>query len=207
MALAHAAAHAATFPPLTPMWAMVAEAGLLDSARAGDERALGELYRRHAGRVLAVARTRLGADALAEDAAQDAWICAFKALPRFRGEAAFGTWIYRIAVNTAELARRRRARWQAVHSPLPERVTAPAPSSGTVVPADLRQAIHALPHGMRQVLALHVEGYTHREIGARLGMSESTSKSQLSRARRKLRDDLTMTHSRPPAGRPAGTDG
>ena len=72
--------------------------------------------------------------------------------------------------------------------------------------SDLRQAIRALPDGMRQVLALHVEGYTHREIGTRLGVSEGTSKSQLSRARSKLRDELTMKQScRPAAACPGRT--
>ncbi len=186
MAPAHASPHAPAFPALTAMSPAVAEAGLVASARAGEEWALRELYRRHAGRVLAVARSRLGADELAEDAAQDTWLCAFRALPRFRGEAAFGTWIHRIALNVATATWRRRARWRAAHPRLTDQVNVAAPSR-TPLPDELRHAVRALPAGMRQVLLLHAEGYTHREIGDQLGISEGTSKSQLSRARRQLR--------------------
>jgi RNA polymerase sigma-70 factor (ECF subfamily) len=179
------------------MHAAVAEAALLAGARAGEDWATRELYARHAGRVLAVVRSRLGGDALAEDAAQDAWAHAFRALPRFRGEAAFSTWLHRIAVNAAVTARRGRARWARRHEPLREWDGTPAPSVHPLLRLQLQHALRELPDGMRGVLLLYLEGYTHREIAGLLGISEGTSKSQLSRARRHLRCGMNGDPGRP----------
>jgi RNA polymerase sigma-70 factor (ECF subfamily) len=167
-----------------------AEPDLVEAALAGQEWARRELYARHAEDVLAVARSRLGCDALAEDAAQEAWLRAFAALPKFRGEAAFATWIHRIAVNAAHRMRDRRQHWDDVHRALPERFPAAAPPRRPLLRSRLAHAVQELPPGMRRVLVLRASGYTHAEIARRLGTSEGTSKSQLSCARQRLSDTL-----------------
>jgi RNA polymerase sigma-70 factor (ECF subfamily) len=147
---------------------------------------MGELYRRHCGRVTSVMRRFAGADPLADDWAQEAWIRAFKALPRFRGDARFSTWLHRIAVNTALSGARDRKRRESRRVERgPEPAIAPAP---LLLRRDLERAIARLPEGMRRVLVLHdIEGYTHAEIGELLGIAEGTSKSQLFKARGKMR--------------------
>ncbi len=168
-----------------------AEAEVVRLARTGDERALRELYDRHAGAVRAVCRRLLSSDEAADDAAQEAWLRAFASLAAFRGESGFGTWIYRIAINSALAARRCRARWRRVHRPWPACAELPTVSAPPLLRLRLSRAVRSLPTGMRAVLEMHdIEGYTHREIGARLGISEGTSKSQLSRARQRLRGEL-----------------
>ncbi len=169
------------------------EADYIRRAQRGDGEAVRELYRRYAPRVYAVVRRLAGDDALAEDWAQEAWVRAIRALPRFRGDARFSTWIHRIAVNSALHGRRwrdRRVRRE-VAPPAP----APAPGTPhgdrTVLRLALEQALQTLPDGMRQVLVLHdVEGYTHQEIGEMLGVTAGTSKSQLFKARARMRKTL-----------------
>ncbi len=173
---------------MRPVETPVSEGRLLASARAGEEWARSELYARHAAHVLAVARSSFRGDCLAEDAAQETWLHVFRALPRFRGESAVRTWIHRIALNTACSVRRSRSRWTAHHRPMPDRLQAPSGEPPILLHETLRQAVTALPPGMRRVLVLYAEGYTHREIGLRLGISTGTSKSRLSRARRRLRE-------------------
>lgn len=173
------------------------EAEVVRRARAGDDGALRELYDRHAAAVGAVCRRLLSSDELAEDAAQEAWIRAFGSLPGFRGECTFGTWVYRIAINQALAVRRQSTRWRLVHRPWPvDRSDPPTRTAPPLLRIRLMRAIRSLPTGMRLVLELHdVEGYTHREIGDRLGISEGTSKSQLSRARQRLRGDLRTSYA------------
>jgi RNA polymerase sigma-70 factor (ECF subfamily) len=127
-----------------------------------------------------------GAESDAEDVVQEAWLRASQRLDRFRWESAFSTWLFAIGVHVAQDSLRRRGR---------ERLTlidsAPDPGSTTpdiVERIDLEQAVAALPDGCRQVLVLHdIEGMTHRDIAQVLGISDGTSKSQLSDARRRLR--------------------
>lgn len=164
----------------------VSERRLIESARAGEEWARRELYVRHEEHVRAVVRSRLHGDGLAEDAAQETWLNVFRALPRFRGESALGTWIHRIALNTATSALRNQARWATTHLPMPDRITFSAPEPAPLLCETLRRALSALPADMRRVLVLYAEGYSHREIGRRLGISTGASKSRLSRARQRL---------------------
>jgi RNA polymerase sigma-70 factor, ECF subfamily len=168
------------------------EQELLQQAREGDEGAMRTLYNRYAPRVYAVVRRIAGDDGLADDWAQEAWIRAFRALPGFRGDAAFSTWLHRVAVNSALQGKRSRSRHDAREEPLPD--TLPGPDGGrdpTVLRIALERALDRLPDGMRQVLVLHdVEGFTHDEIGEMLGIAAGTSKSQLSKARAKMRVQL-----------------
>lgn len=164
------------------------DAELVQQARRGERDAIEALYRRHAPRVCAIVRRLAGDDALAEDWAQEAWVQAIRALPGFRGEAQFGTWLYRIAVNRALMGRRSLQRSRPRELPLSEELSAPPPAEGVELRGRLEWALRQLPEGMRQVLVLHdVEGYTHEEIGRLLGVAAGTCKSQLFKARARMR--------------------
>jgi RNA polymerase sigma-70 factor (ECF subfamily) len=164
------------------------EQELIQKACAGDEDAMHALYRRYAPRVYAVVRRIAGDDALADDWAQEAWIRVFRALPRFRGDSAFSTWLHRVAVNSALQGKRSRKRHDSRESPLPATLPGSGTRDPTVLRITLEQALERLPDGMRNVLVLHdVEGFTHEEIGDLLGVAAGTSKSQLAKARAKMR--------------------
>lgn len=169
----------------------MSEADLIRRACAGDGAAVRELYDRHAPRVFAVVRRIAADDDTAQDYAQEAWIRAIRALPSFRGDARFSTWLHRIAVNAALQAVRRSNTREKRRVPMPK--TLPVdPNHGDVLLVErLEDALDRLPDGMRQVMILHdVEGYTHEEIGEMLGVATGTSKSQLFKARAKMRDML-----------------
>lgn len=178
------------------------ETEFIRRAREGDGDAIRELYRRYSPRVYAVVRRLAGDDALAEDWAQEAWVRAIRALPSFRGESRFSTWIHRIAVNSALHGRRWRNRRTRDEVDMPVAVPDGRASDQTVLRITLERAIETLPDGMRQVLVLHdVEGYTHEEIAALLGVTPGTSKSQLFKARARMRKTL-----RPPRAAPNGEE-
>ncbi len=165
----------------------------IEAAARGEAWAIREIYERHAERVWAVVRRVAGDDATAEDWAQEAWIKVFHALSSFRGDARLSTWIHRIAVNTALDGRRRLSvRPIGDADPLPDDGLGHAGGSSHVVDRiALERAIDRLPDGMRTVLVLHdIEGYTHEEIGESLGVAPGTSRSQLFKARAKLRRTL-----------------
>ena len=167
------------------------EAQLIRQACEGDGMAVRALYERYSPRVFAVVRRIAGEDDLAQDYAQEAWIRAIRALPTFRGDARFSTWLHRIAVNSALQALRKADTRMKREAPMPEAVPV-RPAEGDVLLGDLlERAMDLLPDGMRQVLILHdVEGYTHEEIGEFLGVTSGTSKSQLFKARAKMREML-----------------
>ena len=171
---------------------MSEEQQLVARARDGDGAAIEALYRAHAERVYAVVRRLTADEAQAEDAAQECWLRAIRALPEFRGEARFSTWLHRIAVNCALYGRRVRARRQARELPAPDGAEwgggAAADAGEPLLRQRLERALERLPEGMRRVLVLHdVEGYTHEEIGDLLGVAPGTCKSQLFKARAKMR--------------------
>jgi RNA polymerase sigma-70 factor (ECF subfamily) len=167
------------------------EQELIQAARQGDAEAIRQLYDRHSSQVFAVARRLTGDDALAEDCAQDAWMRALRGLPSYRGDAAFGTWLHRIAINSALGARRQVWQREAREAPLADTLPSPYPHEAPLLRLRLERAQRALPERMRQVLILHdVEGFTHQEIGELLGIDAGTSKSQLFRARAKMRAHL-----------------
>lgn len=155
-------------------------------AELRDERAFRTLYRRHTPALLPFVIRLLGGDENeAEDVVQETWIRAVEALPGFRWEAAFRTWLTGIALNRCRELLRQRARRS-------EGVLEDAADHRFVVRAgagiDLERAIAALPEGYRTVLVLHdVEGYTHPEISERLDIAIGTSRSQLHHARRAIR--------------------
>ncbi len=146
------------------------------------------LYETHSRRVYTVVRRLAGDDHLAEDLSQETWIRAFEKIRLFRGEAGFGTWLFRLATNVALNRLRRSSKRQPVESAaqLP-RVSEPQ-DEAIVTRRVLTEALDRLPPGYRNVLVLHdVEGWTHRDIGEALGCSPGTSKSQLHKARARMR--------------------
>lgn len=168
------------------------EAQLIEGARDGDGAALRELYERHAPRVLSVVRRIASDEDLARDCAQEAWMRAIRALRSFRGEARFSTWIHRVAVNTALQMCRSTRRRDEVERPLPASLVGPVQPHDVLLERRLEEALEHVPDGMREVLVLHdVEGYTHQEIGEVLGVSVGTSKSQLFKARARMRELLS----------------
>lgn len=164
-------------------------------AQAGDVQAFERLYRAHVSRIYALALRMTADPDRAEDLTQDAFVRAWDRLSTFRGDSAFGTWLHRLAVRVVLGDRRSRGRHaeealeeDRLDRPPRELRTAPARSGTTV---DLERAVAALPPGARSVLVLHdIEGYRHREIAELLGVTEGTSKAQLFRARRLLREAL-----------------
>ena len=177
------------------------ESELIERARGGDEAAIRALYERHAPRVYAVVRRLANDDALAEDWAQEAWVRAIRALPHYRGDAKFSTWLHRIAVNSALQGKRWRERRTRHEEPLPPVVPSRESGGRTLLRVQLERALRALPTRMRQVLVLHdVEGYTHEEIGRVLGVAAGTSKSQLFKARARMRELLDAAPAAAVAG-------
>lgn len=164
------------------------ELQLIAQACEGDAKAIRTLYDRYSPRVYAVVRRIAGDDDLAQDYAQEAWIRAIRALPSFRGDARFSTWLHRIAVNSALQAIRKAETRQKRREPMPAAIPVVDGTGDALLRQRLETALQALPEGMRQVMILHdVEGYTHDEIGDMLGVTSGTSKSQLFKARVKMR--------------------
>lgn len=161
-------------------------------AAAGDHAAFERLYRGHVGRIHALARRMVGED-VAEDLTQEVFIRAWQKLGTFRGDARFGTWLHRLAVNHL-LSRRTTVRSQeerSVHGEgILDRIVAPRRRSSAEA-LDLEEAVGRLPDGAREVFVLYdVEGYPHEEIAELMGIAVGTSKSQLHRARMLLRERL-----------------
>ena len=167
------------------------ELELIQRAQTGEPRAARELYNQYAPRVYAIVRRLAGDDALAEDWAQEAWVRIFRALGSFRGEARFSTWLHRIAVNSALHGRRWRDRRTRHEAPLEDTLPTRFQSSDALLRMKLERAMKQLPERMRQVLVLHdIEGFTHEEIAEFLGVNAGTSKSQLFKARARMRELL-----------------
>ena len=162
------------------------------AAATGDVRAFERVYRRHVARIHSTAVRMLGQEE-ADDATQDVFVRAWQRLGQFRGDSAFGTWLFRLAVNVM-LSRREvvaiRHKRHVDDSELVESLSAAAASPDLGL--DFQAAIARLPPGMRQIFVLHdIEGYKHDEIAAMLGIAQGTSKSQLHRVRMILRRYLS----------------
>jgi RNA polymerase sigma-70 factor (ECF subfamily) len=159
-------------------------------ALSGDQAAMRSLWARHAPHIDVVVRRLVGQDMdLAADIAQEVWIQIFRALPSFRGDAQFGTWAHRIAVNRTLNALRRTRRLAAIEVEVEDDTASVEPDvERSFLAASIEEAAAKLSPGARTVFLLHdVEGYTHEEIAAELGITSGGSKSQLFKARAKLR--------------------
>jgi RNA polymerase sigma-70 factor (ECF subfamily) len=170
-----------------------ADADAVDAtlAASGDASAFERLYRAHVGRIHSLVR-RMLSDQDVDDVAQDIFVRAWQKLGTFRGEAAFGTWLHRLAINVI-LGRRETLglRRQRYHEGDAVLETVPARKAQVEMTMDFETAMEQLPDGARQIFVLHdVEGYRHEEIAAMLGLATGTSKSQLHRARMTLRRHL-----------------
>jgi RNA polymerase sigma factor (sigma-70 family) len=171
------------------------DAELVHAAREGDRNAFGKLYHRHRDRIYAVLWRLCGADAaLAEDMLQEAFVRAWTRLDSFRGESRFSTWLHRLSVNVALSDRRSRIRRVRKETPLEgaaERTAAGAADVYADRRMDLERAIARLPQRARTVLVLFdIEGYSHAEIAEIAGMAIGSSKAQLHRARKLVREEL-----------------
>lgn len=163
-------------------------------ARTGDETAFRTLYRRHTPGLYRFALRLGGGDrSWAEEVVQRTWIRAVEGLSAFAWRSSLSSWLGGIAVNCArELWREVRTRGETALDDGHDELSAAVPRIlAAEERVDLERAIERLPAGYREVFVLHdVEGYTHEEIGGLLGIETGTSKSQLSRARQRLRADL-----------------
>jgi RNA polymerase sigma-70 factor, ECF subfamily len=177
------------------------ERSLVQRAQRGDEAAFATLFQLHKKRVYSVCLQMTKDVADAEDLTQEAFMQVFRSINSFRGDSAFSTWLYRVAVNTVLMKLRRRKSPPVLS--LDEPVSSDSPSlkrevgkedlslSGAVDRIALRRAIEELPGGCRQIFDLHeVEGYQHHEIAELLQCSIGNSKSQLHKAKMKMRDLL-----------------
>lgn len=176
-------------------------ASLVRRAQRGEEEAFATLYQLHKKRVYSVCLQMTRDVADAEDLTQEAFMQVFRSVSSFRGDSAFSTWLHRIAVNTVLMKLRRRKSPPLVS--LDEPVSTDSPSmkrevgkadpslSGAIDRIALRRAVEELPAGCRQIFDLHeVEGYQHHEIAKLLQCSIGNSKSQLHKAKIKMRDVL-----------------
>jgi RNA polymerase sigma-70 factor (ECF subfamily) len=167
---------------------------LVERCRKGELGAFEEVYRSHSRRLYGVALRMLGNPADAEDMLQDIFLAAHRKLDSFRGESALGTWLYRLAVNLClDYLRSRTGRSINMTDALDDEPALPdAGSRGladrVVTRMDLERALAQLPEGCRTAFVLHdVQGLEHREVGAIMGIAEGTSKSQVHKARLRLR--------------------
>ncbi|MGE3525065.1 MAG: RNA polymerase sigma factor [Gemmatimonadales bacterium] len=170
------------------------ESELIQQVLAGDAGAERELYDRFVDRVFRLAFRMAGDGDLAQDFVQETFIRVFGRLESFRGESALGTWITSVAISVCLNGLRKVKRFRQREIELDEAVAvAGGPRRAEPdLKTRLTAAIDALPEGYRTVFVMHdVEGYTHEEIGAALGVQSGTSKAQLFRARARLRESLS----------------
>ena len=170
------------------------ELDLVERCRRGELGAFETLYRQHSGRLFSLAVRMLGNPADAEDLLQEIFLSAHRKLESFRGESALGTWLYRLAMNQIlDHVRSRAARTGQMTDGLDD-ATVLADATGhrladrAIARIDLERALAELPEGCRAAFVLHdVEGLEHKEVSEVLGIAEGTSKSQVHKARLRLR--------------------
>jgi RNA polymerase sigma-70 factor (ECF subfamily) len=173
---------------------------LVQRAQCGDERAFAALFQLHQKRVYSLCLLMTKNIAEAEDLTQEAFLQVFRKIGSFRAESAFSTWLYRVAVNTVLMKLRRRKSEPTVSLDQPvgpelsfwrDFGTRDLALAGAIDRIALRRAMQELPEGCRTIFSLHeVEGYQHHEIAQLLRCSVGNSKSQLHKAKLKIRDLL-----------------
>jgi RNA polymerase sigma-70 factor, ECF subfamily len=182
------------------------EAGAIERAKRGDALAFQELYDKHKRRVYSLCLRMTANTAEAEDLTQEAFLQLYRKIGTFRGESAFSTWLHRLSVNVVLMHLRKKS--------LPvvslEETTQPGEEdtpkkdfgaedlalAGSIDRLQLQRAVNDLPPGYRTIFVLHdIEGYEHNEIAGIVGCSIGNSKSQLHKARMKLRDLLKINRA------------
>lgn len=168
---------------------------LIARCKAGDQNAHYRIYNLYSRSMYNVSYRITGREEDAEDALQEAFISAFKNLDSYRADATFGAWLKRIVVNKAiNVLKKRRHELMSEDEPWDvAEEEAPSDYKEELTIERVKKAIEELPDGYRSVLSLYLlEGYDHQEIAEIMGITESTSKSQLNRAKGKLREKLTV---------------
>jgi len=183
----------------------LSEAEAIERAKQGDEEAFEALYRLHRRRVYSLCLRMTANTATAEDLTQEAFLQLFRKIGTFRGESAFSTWLHRMAVNVVLMQLRKKGlplvsleetMETEEESPKKEPGAEDVRLAGSINRIQLQQAIGDLPPGYRMVFLLHdVEGYEHNEIAEMVGCSIGNSKSQLHKARMKLRELLKTSRA------------
>lgn len=170
------------------------DAPLIRGARAGDTRAFEALYRRHVGRIYGLCLRLTATPELAEELTQETFIKAWQNLAGFRGDSAFSTWLFRLAANLViDHQRKQRSWFSRFSSTDDEGFIEPWHEPVDGVRRDLEAAIAKLPSGARTVFVLHdVEGWQHDEIANHTGTAVGTCKAQLHRARKLLKEWLSL---------------
>jgi RNA polymerase sigma-70 factor, ECF subfamily len=176
------------------------EAQAIERAKQGDAEAFEVLYNLHKRRVYSLCLRMTANTAAAEDLSQEAFLQLFRKIATFRGESAFSTWLHRMAVNVVLMQLRKKGLSVVPledtvetedDAPRKELGATDAKLAGSVDRLQLQRAIDALPPGYKSIFVLHdVEGYEHNEIAEMVGCSIGNSKSQLHKARLKLRELL-----------------
>jgi RNA polymerase sigma-70 factor (ECF subfamily) len=174
---------------------------LVESAARGSTVSFEQLYRLHSGKVYGLCLRMTGHRETAEDCTQEAFVRAWRSLPRFESRASFGTWMHRIAVNAVLAQARRRSERLGADGSIEDEL-ADTLLDGSVgdtgAGMDVEAAIAGLPPGARHVLVLAgIYGYTHEETADMLGVAVGTSKAQLHRARQLLEQRLNGEEGEP----------
>jgi RNA polymerase sigma-70 factor, ECF subfamily len=181
----------------------LSEAEAIDRAKQGDAEAFQVLYEMHKRRVYSLCLRMTANTAEAEDLAQEAFLQLFRKIATFRGESAFSTWLHRLSVNVVLMHLRKKGlpvvsleettQGGEEDSPKKDFGADDVALAGSIDRLQLQKAVENLPPGYRTIFVLHdVEGYEHNEIAGIVGCSIGNSKSQLHKARMKLRDLLKM---------------
>ena len=188
-------------PPVPPVSSNPEEANILTRAQAGDHHAFAQIYALHKRRIYSLCLRMVGNITEAEDLTQEAFLQLHRKIATFRGDSAFSTWLHRLAINVVLMQLRKKGLSlisldEAMEPAVEERPgrsfgTADLTLTGAIDRMALQKAIDDLPAGYRLIFVLHdIEGYEHNEIAAMLDCSIGNSKSQLHKARMKLRDLL-----------------
>ena len=189
----------------------ITETDAIDKAKGGDTASFEALYNLHKRRVYSLCLRMTGNTAEAEDLTQEAFLQLYRKIATFRGESAFSTWLHRLAVNVVLMHLRKKGLPQVSleeslepqeEGPKRELGIADPVLSGSIDRVNLERAIENLPPGYRVIFVLHdIEGYEHNEIADLMGCSIGNSKSQLHKARMRLRELLLTSKSDRAAGR------
>ncbi len=182
------------------------EADAIERARQGDQLAFQALYDRHKRRVYSLCLRMTANTAEAEDLTQEAFLQLYRKIGTFRGESAFSTWLHRLSVNVVLMHLRKKSlpvvsleeTTQVGEEDTPKKDFGAEDLSlaGSIDRLQLQKAVDDLPPGYRTIFVLHdIEGYEHNEIAGIVGCSIGNSKSQLHKARMKLRDLLKMNRA------------